>query len=170
MRRMWLISITACAMLADTACASTTQPWDATTPTSLQINGTVVLGSTNMSDTAPSSVSVIRNGDSCTGNGEFPGVAQGTIVLVQDQTGANLANSKLGAGLIYDPGNTGQLRLASCVFGFTLTVPADVDETKYVINIVNASPVQNMGENEVFTPQQAARGVTMPFGLQNAQS
>ena len=111
MRRRWLVLIFVLAACGGTA-ATTTSAATTTTVNTQPISGSLsVRGYTNTDD------------GSCTGEGGFDDIREGTQVTVKDGGGAIIGTGRLGAGI--RPGQKGNTLLV-CVFEFSVPVPAEL--------------------------------------------
>ena len=95
-------------------------------PSTVQLSGSMTVTAVHGSDTAGSSVEVDPDG-SCSAGGGFDDVNAGTAVTVYDKTGTIIATTSLGAGVGTAQEQSSQfpdIYIGTCVLPFSVQVPA----------------------------------------------
>lgn len=114
----------------------------------IALDGTLTLEPGAWIDTSPAASDA--DNDSCEGAGGYNDITAGIAVTIGDQSGATIGVDSLDDGQL-----SGSGILASCVFQFSVTVPAG--ESLYTVTISHRG-------TQTFTPDQVSQGVSLTLG------
>lgn len=120
---------------------------------SFTLKGTLTLNALGSGDsTNPLSPA---DGDPCITTGGYTDIAQGATVTIGGSTGQSLAVTGLSAGVETGVETDDGVALGTCVFKFSVEVPAG--QSAYTVTISHRG-------TQTFTPAQAQAGVTLSLG------